>query len=105
MTDRQLYEIESFKRADSLPRVGAFTVYEAVVVPVTEKLSTRAEWEATIDHEAAAIRLWYRDNPHGGKFRHASKPEQHWTRYDAKEIVNTALGKPAIDAAVGEETP
>ena len=36
-----LYRIESWRGADSLPRVGAFTVYEAVVVPVE------------IDYEAA----------------------------------------------------
>jgi hypothetical protein len=36
-----LYRIESYKSANSLPRVGAFTVHEAVVVPVE------------IDYEAA----------------------------------------------------
>ena len=35
MSDQDtLYQIESFKSADSLPREGAFTVYEAVLVPV-----------------------------------------------------------------------
>ena len=47
-----LYFVESMGRADSLPRVGAFTVYEAVLVPADINDVIKASSGRLVDREA-----------------------------------------------------
>ena len=58
-------------------------VNEGILVPVTEELLTRAEWEATIDYEAATHEL---------------------VTFGPTNRGDDEVARMVVDAAVGEET-